>query len=489
MTDIFIGDLNVDAEGPLFTNRVPLTAAVDVFELSDVSFDVTDMASGVVLASLDVEINGIPAIANGVNQIGYAVVITPITGGYHIVINPTSSFTSYQLITVHAYARDAAPLFNETDTSWSFTTGDSFNPLISNISPDNNAVNMLSDADVSFYITDEGGSGVAYGTINVTLNGVQGLVNGVLQPGFFFSSTAITGGFSFTVRPFSGFLFFTVYTVNVTAEDIAGNRASATWSFTTESGVVESPVLSAEPVDAGIHLPWTVNPLMTVALYQLRKSLITHPLTPLQGELIYEGTSTSFLDVNTIVDVKHYYTIFVIRRYSLAIPVYVPYEPLASDNAITRILSVGDIKVVEYVPQRGEFGPKVYRPIGTAFTVGVWGDLVPRGRPLTYDVVTSRIGDIVTAPVSGVISALVQTVGANLWSASIDGTYGGFRFHLRGISPASGLAVGATLVAGDIVGQAACPDVEFEIVKLPAGRYGDRSVRPAYFYVAVEERA
>jgi hypothetical protein len=39
------------------------------------------------------------------------------------------------------------------------------------------------------------------------------------------------------------------------------------------------------------------------------------------------------------------------------------------------------------------------------------------------------------------------------------------------------------------LGQAAGPSVEFEIVKLPVGRYGNRSVRPAYFYVAVEERA
>ncbi len=124
-------------------------------------------------------------------------------------------------------------------------------------------------------------------------------------------------------------------------------------------------------------------------------------------------------------------------------------------------------------------------PLTTGLT-RVWGQLSDTG-PVSADSISGALGATVVAPISGVVSAIeLETTGA--MTVSIDSTQGGFRFTLTHLAPLVGNVVGTVVEAGRPLARLGDVSTDFSIVKLATGRYGQRTVRPAYFYLTQEQR-
>lgn len=359
-------------------------------------------------------------------------------------------------------------------------------PTLLNPSPPPNATAVAITANVSFDLVDDGGSGVDLTTLNVTIGGQQAVVVGIAQAGFTMSATLIPNGYTVVIDKVTSFPQEEAIGVTVGVSDlspIANVMVPVSWQFTTAIGVIETPRLFAEGRDGSVDVVWQVNPEMVVIGYELRRGLLAAPTAPDQGDLVYSGTSQVFTDVDVTNNTRYFYTVFAIRKLQLGVPVYVPYEPAASADATPRAIRVAQSASNEYVPKRGEFGQAAL-PTAAAST-RVWGDL-SHGRQ-NLDVIAAPANAPVFAPVSGVISQ-VTAGAAGLSALSMDSDVGGFRFNLAKIKVRSQMTVGTRVRAGELVGRAAGQPVEFSIVKLPTGRYGERTVRPAYFYLTLEAR-
>lgn len=124
MADVFIGEEALDTGLPFVTNRFPTPGATDVPVDTNVSFTVLDDApgAGVDQNTIDVDIQGVPAIVNGVFQAGFTGSITPNGNGFDVVVNPDVDFPGSTLVTVDVYAEDLAVPPNSVTDSWNFTT-------------------------------------------------------------------------------------------------------------------------------------------------------------------------------------------------------------------------------------------------------------------------------------------------------------------------------------------------------------------------------
>lgn len=100
-----------DTDPPVMSNRVPDNGDVDVPRNTNIAFRVTDVGSGVASSSLNVTVSGVPAITGGVFQAGFngpASLITPVTDGFDVVIDPTSLLVNFNTVTVAVTVNDNA---------------------------------------------------------------------------------------------------------------------------------------------------------------------------------------------------------------------------------------------------------------------------------------------------------------------------------------------------------------------------------------------
>lgn len=122
MPNIFIGVIDIDDSPPVVDSFFPAPGATNIPENTSITFNVTDIGGGVDLDSLDVSINSIPAISDGVFLTGFSGTITPISYGYTISITPDIVLAYNTQFTVAYYVQDLAVFFSYTSGSWSFTT-------------------------------------------------------------------------------------------------------------------------------------------------------------------------------------------------------------------------------------------------------------------------------------------------------------------------------------------------------------------------------
>jgi len=109
-TDVGLTDV------PYIANRSPAPGAIGIDPQPTITFDVLD-GHGINLSSLDVTINSVLAVDNGVIQAGYSGSITPITDGYTVSLTPDVSFTKGLTIPVevtvdHATTPSTPQTFN-----------------------------------------------------------------------------------------------------------------------------------------------------------------------------------------------------------------------------------------------------------------------------------------------------------------------------------------------------------------------------------------
>ena len=74
---------------PVVVSRSPAPDTNEVAVNSNISFEIDDNDSGVNIGTINVTIEGIHAVINGVIQSGYQGSVTPDgSGGYDVAINP-----------------------------------------------------------------------------------------------------------------------------------------------------------------------------------------------------------------------------------------------------------------------------------------------------------------------------------------------------------------------------------------------------------------
>ena len=503
MPSVFFGldslEFITDNEAPYFADRDPAPGSIDhpitdpaIFSIKD---DTTDVILSTVLLSNDLG-DGVKLIYSGATNTwlnGYTGSVTPLTESgrsyYRFSITPPGgTWPQAQLLTFGAVAEDS--LGNVMNNSFTASTLDDLDPVISDRNPGPGATDVAFDINISYKLTDS--SGIDLTTHQVTVQGHDAVVDGVEQPGYDVTYVAIANGYEVIIDPDDDFLLFDSVQVVVDVDDIYSNSmATSTWTFYTPEGIFESPVLNAAAFEDVVRLSWSLPPPgeMRQELYQLRRSLTAFPTTPGEGELIYEGLDKTFDDDDVEVGVTYYYTVFVIQKYESGVPLYVPYEEPASDGAKPRIIPEPVIPQIEYVPARGDFGVKTFNPVAHGKMTAVWGQRQGTSRR-TSDLITVLGGRPVRAPASGTIRLLESVSGSSdtrLKTIEVE-TPTGIVLKISGFLPTPSLVVGQGLEAGQAMGRTVPADVEFEIYKLPVGSFGRRVVNTRNFYLTLEKR-
>ena len=233
----------------------------------------------------------------------------------------------------------------------------------------------------------------------------------------------------------------------------------------------ESPVLTATAlVDGHVLLSWTLNPLVTVVRFELRRSSVSAPLSNVDGQLVYSGGDFRFTDTGVIVSVTYHYTVFVVL--DAAPLVYVPYEPQASDSVTPAPVRTSTPTVREYVPYSGELGV-VTQPWPYGRLISVWKVNGP-----DHDTWTLPRGRKILSPVSGTVTSTSPL--------ALD-TDSGVRVSLSG-RLTTNLAVGAKIISGRPIADSGGGEVTLKLVKLAVAEFGERVIRPSYLYLAVDRR-
>jgi len=365
-------------------------------------------------------------------------------------------------------------------------------PAVSNRFPADGAVGVARNVVISFDVTDVSGSGVDLATLNVLVNGVAAITAGVFQTGFTGAITPITDGYNVTVDRIVNFPLDEEVTVTVDASDLApipNDMPTDTWDFHTTEGIIASPRLSAVGLNELVYLSWQIDENVRVDLFELRRSTTAFPVTPTEGDLVFSGTSQIFNDTDVVNGVTYFYTVFVIRKYVLGVPEYIPYETQASAQATPRLVVSEHPLEPEYVPARGEMG-FVTNPVPGGVTISAWGTIYG-GVVRQEDVIAVRDGMPIFSPVTGVVIGIedsdMAAPGSRLSTIMIEGS-SGIEYHIDGVLIATDIVVGSRVGARQRIGSTIAGNIDFRITKLPTGGFGRRSIRPAYFYATIESR-
>lgn len=155
--------------------------------------------------------------------------------------------------------------------------------------------------------------------LNVTDSGAL-IVWNTHEPATSFVEYGTTSGYGQTASipgfvvvhgiPIAGLLPATLYHFRVLSADPSGNLAvSADYTFTTlgDSTAPANVALVATPGNARVFLSWTVPTDSDFAGTRIVRKTGGYPTGPLDGDLIFEGSGTSFTDTAVINGVTYYY--------------------------------------------------------------------------------------------------------------------------------------------------------------------------------------
>ncbi len=254
----FTTEPGLDINAPYLTNHNPAPGETDVAVNTNIYFEILDPGSGVDLPTLDVTVEGVLIVDNGVDVTGGDVTITAIANGFSVDYNPTTDFSEYQIIDVAVSADDLAATPNTLIDSYWFRTADVIPPYTTGHNPADLDTGVLVDSDVVFHVQDDG-VGVNLLTVNAVVDGIT-YANGI--PGFSYTGTA--ADYTITIDPASNFAYGSTISVTLYATDLAGNVMTPyTYSFDTETAVDVIPpyVQNENP------LPSATNVLRNTNIY------------------------------------------------------------------------------------------------------------------------------------------------------------------------------------------------------------------------------
>ena len=232
-----------------------------------VRFDMQDYGgAGVDISKLKVKIDGKQAVLNGMAQSGYLFSATAdnITDeynqtfdGYHFNIISSSGFYPNKEIFVEVDGYDAYG--NHTPYDYSFRIMSDTIPPHIEIRPNNGETGISCDSAINVFVTDM--VGVDTGSINISVRGLQAIVNGVTQSGFDITKTSFVDGYRYNIDPWFNFNYNERVNVIVGAKDTEGNEASKAVYFTIYHDANAPTISNVTPRDGQREI--SLNPPIT----------------------------------------------------------------------------------------------------------------------------------------------------------------------------------------------------------------------------------
>jgi hypothetical protein len=367
-------------------------------------------------------------------------------------------------------------------------------PVVTEELPAPGTVDVSLFTDISFKIQDQGGSSVDIDSLDVTVDGQPAITAGVFQLGFGGTITPIPSGWDVVIDPGNPLNLDSLIETTIDAQDqasIPNIMPTFSWVFQTNEGLIESPSLSALPGNENIQLQWSLPPptQMLQELFRLVRNLEAFPTSVDQGELVYEGLERQYLDVDVDNGIRYYYTVFVVRRFVDGVPDYVPYETRASATAVPRQVLAQTIKLAEYVPERGEFGPSAH-PVPHGTLNKTWG-VLEDGVRRQSDTFRVRASREVQAPMRGTVTEVGELPSSSPVQrvSYVDVTNDrGMVVRVSGFFPLPDIVGGQTVVPGQVMGRTTSSEIEIAVFKKPVSTFGKRTVRPSKFFLAIETR-
>ena len=246
-----------DIDAPVVSNRDPYINEIEVEISSGVEFDITDAISGVDPTTIDVSIDEKTAVVNGVVQAGWdgpGSGINEIVDGYVVKIEPRGSnkFFYNETHTVIIDGYDYA--FNQVHDVYSFnTTADLDEPVLGNLNPYPGQIELSTSTSISFDITDTI-SGVDLGRLDVSVNSIHAVTDGVLKGSYAGDIAQITDGYSVLIEPPADFDYDEIVTVVVDGYDYANNALHYVYQFTTKVDVDGPTITPIDPVNGVVDV-------------------------------------------------------------------------------------------------------------------------------------------------------------------------------------------------------------------------------------------
>ena len=236
-----------------FINLVPHPGAAGVPVNTTVSFDVVDDGYGIDFNTLDVVINGGPAILNGQDQDGYSFVSTPITDGYNVVVTPDFDLPEATVINVSLEVRNFGNELGELD--YSFKTVTDLKPEFIDIFPAPGSVDADENADISFTIRDIADNGILFGSITVYVNFAAAILGGEVQDGYSaqFITNPLADGYDVIISH-DRFDAFSRIDVSITATNFDNNSEYLEY-FYNVSEKSAPDILNQDPAAGATDVP------------------------------------------------------------------------------------------------------------------------------------------------------------------------------------------------------------------------------------------
>jgi len=247
-----------DTLPPEINNEVPSPSAVGEFETVVVTFDLEDVPppsvpAGIDLSTVQIFVEGALAYQGSTDTFiapynGGSSARVGIPTGHSFAIQKTSNWSSFKQIQIRVVASDLAPLPNVLDTTWQFRVRDYLNPTMDTNAP--TGVGVLEQVLITFSTKDEAtGSGVDQNTINVTVDAVNAIVNGVFQTNFDGAGSQIVpnafNGYDVTIDRVDNHPSSATVVVVANCDDGEGNAATPLgWNFTVtdHAGPLVTPI-------------------------------------------------------------------------------------------------------------------------------------------------------------------------------------------------------------------------------------------------------
>lgn len=256
---------SADTTKPTITGHDPNDTATGVAIGTDIYFELDDDKTGVDETTINVTVEGVDAIIDGVFQSGFDGVSSEISAdglGFNVTIDPTSDFSYNQVVNVVVDCDDLADIPNSMiQDVYSFTCVlDTTDPTITGRDPAASEIEVDKDTNIYFEL-DDTQSGVDSATLTVTIEGGNAILSGVFQSGYTGTISADGLGFNVTINPDVNFSYSQVVNVVVDVDDNVGNSMpQSVYSFTIWPPDAKAP--SGGKIDSPVHMAYTNdNPL------------------------------------------------------------------------------------------------------------------------------------------------------------------------------------------------------------------------------------